>query len=62
MEYWTRVTKFDKAACLLADGHYSRRKPGSSQFMPPGYTIAMLAAAEDVGGRGAVWAGDRTAA
>jgi hypothetical protein len=36
------VTKFNLSACALADRHYSRRKPGSSQFMPPGQTIVLL--------------------
>lgn len=40
--YWNRVTKFDKRACALADRHYSRRKIGSPQFMPPGETIVLL--------------------
>jgi hypothetical protein len=39
---WRRVTKFDTGACELADRHYSRRKPGSGQFMPPGQTIVLL--------------------
>lgn len=39
---WRRVTKFDLRACALADRHYSRRKPGSPQFMPPGETIVLL--------------------
>lgn len=39
---WLRVTKFDRRAVALADEHYSRRKPGSSQFMPPGQTIVLL--------------------
>lgn len=39
---WHRVTKFDARAVALADGHYSRRKPGSPQFMPPGQTIVLL--------------------
>lgn len=43
MSYWHRVTKFDPVACALADRHYSRRKPGSNQFMPPGQTIVLLA-------------------
>jgi hypothetical protein len=42
MNHWTRVTKFDPAACALADRHYSRRKVGSPQFMPPGQTIVLL--------------------
>lgn len=43
MIHWRRVTKFDPQACALADRHYSRRKPGSGQFMPPGQTIVLLA-------------------
>ena len=39
---WRIVTKFDVAACELADRHYSRRKPGSGQFMPPGQTLVLL--------------------
>lgn len=39
---WQRVTKFDPRACALADRHYSRRKPGSGQFMPPGQTVVLL--------------------
>jgi hypothetical protein len=41
--YWERVPKFNRDACALADKHYSRRKPGSGQFMPPGQTIVLLA-------------------
>jgi hypothetical protein len=39
---WHRVGKFDRQACALADRHYSRRKPGSPQFMPPGQTVILL--------------------
>lgn len=39
---WARVTKFDARACALADRHYSRRKVGSPQFMPPGETVVLL--------------------
>ena len=40
---WREVTKWDVTANLLADRHYSRRKPGSGQFMPPGQTLVLLA-------------------
>jgi hypothetical protein len=43
---WQRVTKFDRRAVALADQHYSRRKPGSSQFMPPGETVVLLSTDE----------------
>lgn len=39
---WRRVTKFDPRAVAIADRHYSRRKVGSKQFMPPGETIVLL--------------------
>jgi hypothetical protein len=39
---WRRVTKFDPRAAALADRHYSRRTPGSPQFMPPGQTVILL--------------------
>lgn len=40
---WTVSTKGDRAACALADRHYSRRKVGAPQFMPPGQTLVLLA-------------------
>jgi hypothetical protein len=42
LTYWRRVPKFDRSAVWLADRHYSRRKVGSPQFMPPGQTIVLL--------------------
>jgi hypothetical protein len=39
---WIRVNKFNKIAASLADRHYSRRKIGSPQFMPPGETVILL--------------------
>ena len=44
---WQRIDKFYPPACRLADRHYSRRKPGSPQFMPPGQTIILLTQDED---------------
>lgn len=43
MRFWERTTKFSPAGCAMADRHYSRRKIGASQFMPPGQTIVLLA-------------------
>ncbi|HEY3497141.1 MAG TPA: hypothetical protein VGK73_20725 [Polyangiaceae bacterium] len=40
---WERTTKFDRDCAALADRHYSRRKVGSPQFMPPGETIVLKA-------------------
>lgn len=42
--HWVAVPKFTPAAATLADGHYSRRKVGSPQFMPPGQTLVLLTA------------------
>lgn len=42
MNPWTKVTKFDPRSAALADRHYSRRKVGSPQFMPPGQTLILL--------------------
>lgn len=39
---WTRISKGNRIACSLADRHYSRRKIGAPQFMPPGQTIVLL--------------------
>jgi hypothetical protein len=39
---WTVVPKFTPVAAKLADGHYSRRTIGSSQFMPPGQTLVLM--------------------
>lgn len=43
-----RVGKSDVEACHLADKHYSRQKPGTNQFMPPGRTMVLRSAAGDV--------------
>lgn len=43
MDAWERATKFDARGAALADRHYSRRKIGSPQFMPPGETIVLVA-------------------
>jgi len=40
---WRRSNRFDPAACKLADRHYSRQKPGSPQFMPPGSCRVLVA-------------------
>lgn len=39
---WLVVPKFTPVGARLADGHYSRRKVGSPQFMPPGETIVLV--------------------
>lgn len=44
---WQVVTKFDPRSAALADRHYSRRKIGSPQFMPPGQTLILLTETAD---------------
>ncbi len=39
---WIRSYRADPLAAALADRHYSRKKPGSSQFVPPGRCIVLL--------------------
>jgi len=39
---WLVSNKYDRDGARLADGHYSRRTPGSPQFMPPGETIVLV--------------------
>jgi hypothetical protein len=45
--YWHTVGKFERDAAALADRHYSRRKIGSPQFMPPGQTLILLGLMHD---------------
>ena len=40
---WRLAHKADSIGRVLADGHYSRRKVGSPQFMPPGETLVLVA-------------------
>lgn len=43
MGFWRRSHRFDPAGVALADRHYSRQKPGSPQFMPPGSCRVLVA-------------------
>jgi len=47
---WRLSDRADPAALPLADRHYNRQKPGSSQFVPPGRCLVLLT--ED---RSALW-------
>lgn len=40
---WRKSHRFDPPARMLADRHYSRRKPGSPQFMPAGSCRVLVA-------------------
>jgi hypothetical protein len=39
---WQLSYQADPRACKLADRHYSRKKIGSPQFMPPGRQLVLL--------------------
>lgn len=39
---WVVRHKADPVGARLADGHYSRRKVGAPQFMPPGQTLVLV--------------------
>jgi hypothetical protein len=47
---WLLAHKGHRAACALADRHYSRRKVGAPQMMPPGQTLVLVTPLHD-----AVW-------
>lgn len=40
---WRLSHRADPAAAQLADRHYSRQKPGSPQFVPPGRCLVLVA-------------------
>lgn len=42
-QYWQMTHQADPAAARLADKHYSRQKPGTSQFMPAGRKVVLIA-------------------
>lgn len=40
--YWRVTNRADPVACSIADRHYTRQKPGSSQFVPPGRCLVLI--------------------
>jgi hypothetical protein len=42
MMLWRRTWTADPRAALVADGHYSRKTPGSPQFSPPGRRVVLV--------------------
>lgn len=40
---WRLSHRFDPPAVAIADRHYSRKKVGTDQFMPPGSCLVLLA-------------------
>jgi hypothetical protein len=39
---WERAHRYTPAGVALADRHYSRRTPGSPQFVPPGRNVVLV--------------------
>lgn len=39
---WSLSHRFDPAAARFADRHYSRQKPGTPQFVPPGRCLVLV--------------------
>lgn len=48
---WQQTHRADRAAALIADRHYSRQKPGTDQFTPPGRVLVLVTPEYD-----AIWA------
>lgn len=44
---WTMSHRADPRARLLADRHYSRQKPGTDQFVPPGRCLVLITPGAD---------------
>ncbi len=44
---WQRSNRANRIAAALADRHYTRQKPGSRQFVPPGRCIVLLTSSHD---------------
>jgi hypothetical protein len=47
MTYWQISNRANRIAAALADRHYTRQKPGSRQFVPPGRCIVLLTSSHD---------------
>ena len=45
--YWTLSYRADPVALPLANRHYTRQKPGTPQFVPPGRCVVLLSLAGD---------------
>lgn len=44
---WHRTWRADPRAAAIADRHYSRKRPGTAQFAPPGRCFVLVTAAAD---------------
>lgn len=57
---WTHIHHRDRRALAMADRHYSRQSPGSSEFTRPGHKIVLMHFT-DAGEPAALWASQRPA-
>lgn len=58
--YWKRIDHMDPRALEMADRHYSRRSPGTPEFVPSGHKIVLMHFAPD-GTPAALWSSHRPA-
>lgn len=59
-QYWHRIIHTDPRALEMADRHYSRKSPGTPEFIPAGHKIVLMHFAAD-GTPAALWASHRPA-
>ena len=59
-QYWHRIDHKDPRALVMADRHYSRKSPGTPEFIPAGHKIVLMHFAED-GTPTALWVSHRPA-
>lgn len=58
--YWSIVHHNDPRALAMADRHYSRKSPGTPEFIPAGHKVVLMHFSED-GTPAALWASHRPA-
>src|SRR5690349_4297011 len=58
--YWQQIHHTDPRALDMADRHYSRKSPGTPEFIPAGHKVVLMHFAQD-GTPAAVWASHRAA-
>jgi len=56
---WYQVHHLDSRARALADRHYSRQKPGTPEFCPPGNKIVLIVPSTDFPFSPALWVSHR---
>jgi hypothetical protein len=59
-QYWQRIDHTDPRALAIADRHYSRKSPGTIEFIPAGHKIVLMSFLPDTT-PAALWASHRPA-